>query len=254
VSIMVTGLNDAPTANNVNQLVGQNGTLVGNMLASDSDPDTGDTLTVTTVNTLAGNVGVAVAGSGGGLFTLQANGGYLFDTNGAFVSLGAGQSMTTSFTYTIADNHGLAAPTTATVTVTVNGINDGPSAVNDTVLTNAQLGVSQNGNIVSAVNVLANDTDPDTSDVLSVSSIVNAAGSNGGLFSIDSADDYNIGAHRQSGRGPHPDTRDAERNGSGYHRRQPRIFVKQRTTRHRLPCRCWRPYTRHGHFHASGRR
>ena len=49
------------------------------VLPNDSDPD-GDTLTVSQVDGAAGNVGAAVAGSTGGLFTINADGSYDFDS------------------------------------------------------------------------------------------------------------------------------------------------------------------------------
>lgn len=88
--------------------------VLGNVLGNDSDVD-GDPLgTVAQTNT---------PGSAGGLFSLDATGQVRFDPNGAFDDLEAGQSRTTTFSYTVSDGQGGTA--TATVTVTVNGVADG---------------------------------------------------------------------------------------------------------------------------------
>ena len=89
----------------------------------DSDPD-GDDLTVTAVGGVADNVGTPSAGTGGGLFTIDANGDYTFDANGEFEGLDVGETATSTITYEISDGEG--GTDTATVTVTINGENDAP--------------------------------------------------------------------------------------------------------------------------------
>ncbi|TNF63064.1 MAG: hypothetical protein EP307_05735, partial [Rhodobacteraceae bacterium] len=130
--------------------------------ANDSDgaPD-GDALVVDQVNGSAGNVGTPVAGSAGGLFTLNADGSYDFDPNGDFASLGVGDSRATQITYRITDGEG--GVSTATLTVTVTGVNDAPVARPDG-------GTTPEGTPVSG-NVLTNDSDPE-GDPLSVSAAV----------------------------------------------------------------------------------
>ena len=92
----------------------------------DSDPD-GDTIAVTHVAGLAGNLGVAVAGSNGGSFAINSDGSYSFTTNTDFEDLAVGQTRDTTVTYTITDEDG--ATSTATVTVTVTGENDAPTTI-----------------------------------------------------------------------------------------------------------------------------
>ena len=89
--------------------------------ANDSDPD-GDALIVSEVGGAAGNVGTSVAGSDGGLFTIDANGDIEFDPNGEFEALDVGETATTTITYQISDGEG--GTDTATVTMTVQGTND----------------------------------------------------------------------------------------------------------------------------------
>ncbi|WP_447932205.1 Ig-like domain-containing protein [Sphingopyxis fribergensis] len=124
-----TVANPAPTAVDDVLTVGQDdlgsGDVTPGTVGQDSDPD-GDPLTVSAVNGVAANVGAAVAGSAGGSFTIAADGSYGFDPGGAFDDLGAGQTRTTSATYTISDGQG--GTSTATVTVTVTGANDAPVA------------------------------------------------------------------------------------------------------------------------------
>ena len=88
----------------------------------DSDPEDDD-LTVSAVDGVAGNVGTAVAGDNGGLFTINADGTVDFDANGDFDGLGLNNTAETSVTYTIVDEGGL--EDTATATFVVSGINDG---------------------------------------------------------------------------------------------------------------------------------
>ncbi|MNQ40907.1 RTX-I toxin determinant A from serotypes 1/9 [compost metagenome] len=96
------------------------------VLANDTDPD-GDALHVSLVNGQAGNVGTAVAGVGGGTFTLNADGSYSFNPGSAFNSLPAGETATSSITYTVSDGQG--GTSTATLTVTITGTNAAPVLV-----------------------------------------------------------------------------------------------------------------------------
>jgi len=69
-----------------------------------------------------------------------------------------------TFTYTVSDGHG--GTDTATVTVTVGAVNDPPDAVDDLATTGEDTAVT--------VDVLGNDTDPD-SDSLQVASVTQGA-------------------------------------------------------------------------------
>ena len=72
----------------------------GNVRTNDTNPS-GPPLPVAVVAGNAANVGVAVAGSSGGKFTINVDGTYDFDANGDFDSLADGESATTSVTYGI---------------------------------------------------------------------------------------------------------------------------------------------------------
>jgi len=129
------------------------------VLSNDSDPDVGDTLTVTAVDTSA-TIGDVNAWDPDGSFT--------YDPDGQFEYLKAGNSATDSFTYTVSDSNG--GNDTATVTITINGVNDPPVAVNDSAITNENTPVT--------VDVLSNDSDVD-GDTLTVDSVTQ--GTNGSV-------------------------------------------------------------------------
>jgi VCBS repeat-containing protein len=112
------------------------------VLANDSDVD-GDPLTVTSVDT-AGTRGTVTVSPGGGSVN--------FDPRGHFDELQAGQTAEDGFSYTISDGRG--GTSTATVAVTVTGVDDAPKAVDDS----AEL---KENDGATAINVLANDTDVD---------------------------------------------------------------------------------------------
>jgi len=129
------------------------------VLDNDSDPDAGDTLAVTALDT-TGTVGTVTAWSADGSFT--------YDPNAKFEYLQAGNSTTDSFSYTVSDGHG--GTDTATVTITINGVNDTPgnsppTAGNDAATTDEDTPIS-----VAAPGVLINDSDPD-GDTLVVTAV-----------------------------------------------------------------------------------
>ena len=153
--------NRAPDAVNDGYIVAEDAALNGNVLGNDSDPD-GDQLTVTAVNGQAVSVGSQITLASGALLTVNANGTFSYDQNGAFDGLNDGQNGNDSFTYTAEDPSGLS--DTATASITVNGStgNRAPDAVNDSY-TSAE-GAALNGN------VLGNDSDPD-GDQLTVTAV-----------------------------------------------------------------------------------
>ena len=134
VTLTIIGANDAPVAKADTLSLGQNDrkTVLASegVLANDTDVDTGAALTVTAVNGQRSSVGQAIALASGAKLMLNADGGYAYDTNGAFSSLAAGQTTTDSFSYTVSDGKG--GTDTATLTLTITGANDVPVAVADT--------------------------------------------------------------------------------------------------------------------------
>ncbi|MCO6454487.1 MAG: hypothetical protein J5I93_04145 [Pirellulaceae bacterium] len=188
VTIHLTGLNDAPVAVNDRFNVGESGTLSGNLLnnngnGADSDIDANDTLTVSQVNASGGNVNTQIALASGALVTVQSDGTFAYDTNGVFDGLADGESRRDTFTYVIHD--GTVNSNTATVEVYVFGENDAPTTNDDPTppLPGAYI-VSESGtlSLTAAAGVLANDTDPDTSNGLGVSAV--NTGATSGLVTL----------------------------------------------------------------------
>ena len=141
VDITVTSVNDAPEpADDAYETNEDASVTTGNVLANDVDPD-GDALT------LDG-------------FTQPAHGEVSYNDDGTFTyTPDANYNGTDSFTYVVADEQG--ALSSATVTITVNAVNDGPEAAADSVTTD------EDTQVVTG-DVLDNDTDLD-GDTLTVS-------------------------------------------------------------------------------------
>ncbi len=158
------GANHPPVTVNDSNSVTEDSVLTasGNVLSNDSDLDAGTTLAATLVGSGAGTYGSVTISSGGG-YT------YTLNNSAAVVQgLAQGQSVTDTFTYAASDG---IASTNGTLTITINGTNDGPVAVNDTASTNED-------NFVDVV-VVSNDMDIDSSNsvlVVASGSIANVHG------------------------------------------------------------------------------
>jgi VCBS repeat-containing protein len=152
VTITVTGVNDAPAAHDDVFQVGEDDAAFSILpLANDTDIDSGDLIVLD---------GYDDSGLQGQL-TVVGPDELSYDTQGAFEHLGPGESVTETFSYTIADSGGLTA--TAEVTLIINGANDAPVAVDDVVATNAFTAIT--------IDVLANDTDADAGDTLVITDV-----------------------------------------------------------------------------------
>ncbi len=140
------------------------------VLANDSDPDS-NPLAVTNVNGNTVTVGAPITLSSGALLTLNADGTFTYDPNGRFETLGVGEIDSDSFTYTISDR---SFTSTASVNLTINGVNDPPTLISAINLSNLN---GSNGFVLNGIN--ANDN--------SGSSVSNA-----GDFNNDGFDDLII--------------------------------------------------------------
>ncbi len=174
-TITIIGENDAPKASNDGDLdpTGfstneDTAFTTANVLTNDTDDDVGDTLSVSGLDTTGTT----------GLVTNNNDGTFGYNPNGAFESLGVGDSATDSFAYTVSDDNG--GSDTATVTVTIQGVNDNPDAIDDTV------GTAENTAVV--VDVLSDDSDPEN-DTLTVAS-VGAAASGTPVINLDNTITY----------------------------------------------------------------
>jgi hypothetical protein len=138
VSITVTGANDAPTAvdDTLGTISGTRPTTL-DLLANDTDPDDGDSLTISAVGDATyGNVTIS-----GGSVRFNATRGSTGETD--------------SFTYTITDADGETSTATANFTISSN---TNPNSINDKV-TYAEDGAA------AEIEVLDNDTDSDGDSV-----------------------------------------------------------------------------------------
>ncbi|TQV83304.1 cadherin-like domain-containing protein [Denitrobaculum tricleocarpae] len=121
-SLLLVAVNDVPLAAADTGETDEDAVLsvpADGVLSNDSDPESGDVLTVSAVEGSAANVGNQVALSSGALVTVNADGSYDYDPNGAFDQLQPGESTTDNFTYRVSDGNGGSAP--ASVTITING-------------------------------------------------------------------------------------------------------------------------------------
>ena len=203
ITITVTGVNDDPVAQNDVGFIAEDGTLTvansananvsgsydatgehsGDVIDTsssshtDSDADDSASLTVTAVRVgstegsgTAGTVGSALTGTYGQL-TLNANGSYTYVANqDAADALDVDDTVTDTFNYTVSDG---TATDIAVITITVIGINDAPTAVNDTGSVNEDERLTVRG---AQDDVLNDDTDPDASASLVVTNISHTNG------------------------------------------------------------------------------
>ncbi len=146
VTVTVSSINNPPDAVSDRVTVAEDSGATGvNVLANDSTPDVGETLSVTAVVPL----------SSGGTVTLS-EGVVTFTPAPNFHG-------TVTFSYTISDGNG--GFDTDTVTVTVTPVNDPPTAVADTST------VNENGG-PTVIHVLANDSSaPDGPETLTVTAV-----------------------------------------------------------------------------------
>ena len=138
VSIIVNAVNDVPVAANDSYATNVDTALTvaaPGVLANDTDVD-GDPLTAAVVTTVSH-----------GTLTLNANGSFTYTSTVSYTG-------PDSFTYRA--NDGTANSNTATVSITVNAVNNAPVAANDSYSTNEDTALT-----VAAPGVLANDTDAD---------------------------------------------------------------------------------------------
>ncbi|MDW5318565.1 putative Ig domain-containing protein, partial [Rhizobium sp. PL01] len=136
----------------------------GNVLANDTDPDAGDTETVSAVSfgATSGTLGTALNGAYGSL-VLNASGAYSYAVNENNAAVQALRQSTNTlsdvFSYTMRDTAGATA--TANITVTIHGANDAPVVAVQTATQNATVGTAYS--FVLPANTF---TDPDSGDTL----------------------------------------------------------------------------------------
>ena len=184
ITITVTGINDAPVADNETGAVNEDATLTvtdgtSDVLHGDTDADDSASLTVSAIRTgaeggsgTAGSIGSGLTGSYGTL-TLASDGTYTYVADqSAADDLDASDTVTDIFTYTVSDG---TATDTGTITITVTGINDAPVAVNDTDAVNEDATVTRSS---GSSLLMADDSDADDDDSFTVTQIAVTGGSN----------------------------------------------------------------------------
>ncbi len=186
--------NNNPVATNNTNSVNEDATVsatdgstgaTGDVLTNDTDAD-GDTLTVSAIQNSSGTSGTLGSGLTGtyGTLTINADGSYSYAADqSAADDLDSGDQVTDVFTYTVSDGNG--GQDTATITITITGVNDAPVAVDDTDAVLEDATITKTG---AQDDVLNDDSDADDSASLSVSNISH---SNGNTGSVSSGSTYN---------------------------------------------------------------
>ncbi len=141
VYITVLPVNDAPVAEDDNATTNMNVSVSGTVLDNDSDID-GDDLTVNTT---------PVSGPSNGTVTIDENGNYTYTPNEGFYG-------TDSFVYEVCDDGNPPLCDQATVTITVNFVNE-PLVANDDY---AEINEDE---VLNGTTVLDNDVDNDGSNL-----------------------------------------------------------------------------------------
>ncbi len=163
VQLVATSLagppNNAPTAQDDAAATSEDAMVIVPVLANDSDPDVGDVLAVDSVTQGAH-----------GHVTINGNGTLSYTPDPNFHG-------SDSFTYTLTDGRG--GEDTATVSVTVNPVNDAPVAAADSYSTEPQTQL-----ILAAPGVLSNDHDVD-GDPLTVVPLSGATTMQGGTITLN---------------------------------------------------------------------
>ncbi len=144
VTITVNATNDAPVANADAVATNEDTPVSLNIVSNDTDPD--GTINAASVDLEPGTAGQQSSATlASGSVTVNASGVITFTPNANF-------NGPVTFNYTVADNLGLVS-NEATVTITVNSVNDAPVANADVVSTNEDVPVT--------LNLISNDTDVD---------------------------------------------------------------------------------------------
>ena len=171
----------------------------GNVLSANptiADIDlNGDTLTVTAVNGTTTDIGSEITLTSGALLTLNSDGTFNYDPNGAFESLNTSETDTDSFTYTIDDGNG--GTDTATVTITITGLDESPLVKGqpatafvdstNTVVGNAlQVGLTYAGDLFSNTDLVVNANNNPDDVILGTNGADNIWGGTDGSDIIDS--------------------------------------------------------------------
>ena len=173
LTVTINGSNDAPVLAATTVNVAEDSAVTTGTLPMPTDVDVHDTVSFAPLTNAPGNYGI---------FSVDANGNYTYVLNTSLPTvqgLGAGESLTDSFTVTVSDNHGGSSSTV--ITVSINGSNDAPT------VSAAATAIDEDTASVSGT--LPVPVDPDLHDVVSFVPQTNAPGGYGTL-SVDASGNY----------------------------------------------------------------
>ena len=173
VTVTLTGVNDAPVANDDAEATDEDTVLVSvdSLFDNDTDVDANDMLTVFNFDATSA-LGAAIV--------VNPDGTYTYDpTNAAGIqALDAGLIVDDTFGYTVSDSQGETSG--ATVTITLLGANDVVIASDDSGITNEDSAIT--------IDVLLNDSDIDLADLIVIDSFTQ--GSNGTVALVNDQLEY----------------------------------------------------------------
>lgn len=173
MAITVDGVNDKPVVQNLSvSAVEDGGPVSGTFIGDDIDSD--DSPSTIAFNIASQPSEGSASNSTGNAFT--------FNPGSAFQDLGVNESRSVTFTYVAIDSRG-AVSDPATVTVTVSGVNDAPTARDDQASTFE--GQVQTINVIGS-DAGGADTDPD-GDALTISGFQATSAKGARLASLQTA-------------------------------------------------------------------
>ena len=164
VNVTVNAVNDAPTTNNVSANGAEDAASIAITLTGGDIDGTVQSFALSSLpanGTLYTDAGLTTAAATATDYAASGEALTLYfvpdaDWNGV-----------TSFDFAAKDDGGASDASPATATVTVTAVNDAPTATNDSAGTPVDTAV--------IISVLANDTDPDTGDTLSITGVTQGA-------------------------------------------------------------------------------
>ncbi|AFZ49599.1 Ig-like domain-containing protein [Dactylococcopsis salina] len=175
LEVIVENVNEVPTAEDDTGSTDEDSSFTvdaaNGVLANDVDPD-GDALTVRAVNGEAGKVDTEITLDSGALLTLNADGSYEYDTNGAFEDLNDGETATDTFTYTVADGNGGTA--TAEIRITINGSTGNQAPVVEIPINDINLSQGEIPDPINLFDLFEDNEDTDEELTYSITEQTNA--------------------------------------------------------------------------------
>ncbi|WP_372835722.1 Ig-like domain-containing protein [Puniceibacterium confluentis] len=189
ISLVITGVNDAPVANSDSGETTEQIIATGNVLGNDTDVDDGATLRITAVNGQPITTPITLAS--GAIVVMTSKGDFAYDPGDNFASVSLGRTTTDSFVYTLRDEHD--AESEATVSIVIHGDNDPVSDSDESYAVEAAGALT----VSAAEGLLApgNAFDIDAHDVLRIvdaDGVTPFLGDNGGTFYINADGSFSI--------------------------------------------------------------